>query len=382
MGIDSRHAAYQQLIELAEKQGYVTFDNIMDCADEHSLPIQDFDWLTNSITTRGVLIYSEAPGNVSSSADDEYDDFAQSDYDGVYDRIVKLSPSLEPFVAFVKNVMPPQRGEIKQLKYQIVDGNTYARDRMIEMHLRLALRVALQRAEAYDMDIEDAVGYACTGLVTAVDRYDPDTSGAFASYAALWILQNISREQSTQRPLVYYPFHKKEDYFTMYPLLKAHGCIGCDELRSCGDALHMVCDKIGCAEDDAQKILLQMIPDERIEELIELYTDENQEYFPKDITAGTILSNLSTETVVSDEDVYLSVQYKMLQEEIRDVLSTLTPREEKVLLLRYGFDGRERTLEEVGAEFNITRERIRQIEAKALRKLRHPSRSKRLKAYL
>lgn len=80
--------------------------------------------------------------------------------------------------------------------------------------------------------------------------------------------------------------------------------------------------------------------------------------------------------------VYLSVQYKMLQEEIRDVLSTLTPREEKVLLLRYGFDGRERTLEEVGAEFNITRERIRQIEVKALKKLKHPSRSKHLKAYL
>lgn len=134
--------------------------------------------------------------------------------------------------------------------------------------------------------------------------------------------------------------------------------------------------------DDAQKILLQMIPDERIEDLLELYSDENQEYYPKDITAGTILSNLSTETVVSDEDVYLSVQYKMLQEEIRDVLSTLTPREEKVLLLRYGFDGRERTLEEVGAEFNITRERIRQIEVKALKKLKHPSRSKHLKAYL
>ena len=377
MGIDSRQAAYQQLIELAEKQGYVTFDNIMDCADEHSLPIQDFDWLTNSITTRGVLVYSEAPGNASSSADDEYDDFAQSDYDGVYDRIVKLSPSLEPFVAFVKNVMPPQRGEIKQLKYQIVDGNTYARDRMIEMHLRLALSVALQRAEAYDMDIEDAVGYACTGLFTEVDRYVLETSGAFASYAALWILQNISREQSTQRPLVYYPFHKKEDYFTMYPLLKAHGCIGCDELRSCGDALHMVCDKVGCAEDDAQKILLQMIPDERIEELIELYTDENQEYFPKDITAGTILSNLSTETVVSDEDVYFS----MFQTEIRNVLSTLTPREEKVLLLRYGFDGRGRALEEVGEIYNVTRERIRQIEAKALRKLRHPSRSKKIRDY-
>ena len=139
----------------------------------------------------------------------------------------------------------------------------------------------------------------------------------------------------------------------------------------------MVCDRIECAEDDAQKILLQMIPDERIEDLLELYTDEGQEYYPKDITAGTILSNLSTETVVSDEDVYFS----MFQTEIRNVLSTLTPREEKVLLLRYGFDGRERTLEEVGQIYNVTRERIRQIEAKALRKLRHPSRLKKIRDY-
>ena len=117
----------------------------------------------------------------------------------------------------------------------------------------------------------------------------------------------------------------------MYPLLKAHGCIGCDELRSCGDALHMVCDRIGCAEDDAKKILLQMIPDERIDELFELYTDESQEYYSKDITVGEILSNLSTETVVSDENVYFS----MFQTEIRNVLSTLTPREEKILMLRY-----------------------------------------------
>ena len=163
----------------------------------------------------------------------------------------------------------------------------------------------------------------------------------------------------------------------MYPLLKAHGCIGCDELRSCGDALHMVCDRIGCAEDDAKKILLQMIPDERIEDLLELYTDEGQEYYPKDITVDEMLSNLSTETVVSDEDVYFS----MFQTEIRNVLSTLTPREEKVLLLRYGFDGRERTLEEVGQIYNVTRERIRQIEAKALRKLRHPSRLKKIRDY-
>lgn len=84
---------------------------------------------------------------------DEYDDFAQSDYEAVYTKIIELSPSLEPFVNDVRNIIPPQRQEINQLKYQIVDGNDYARSRMIEMHLRIALKLALQRAEAFDMDI-------------------------------------------------------------------------------------------------------------------------------------------------------------------------------------------------------------------------------------
>ena len=295
--MENRQTAYENLIALAERQGYVTFENIMDCADEYSLPIQDFDWLSNSITTRGILVYSESPANNVSSEEDDFDDFAQSDYDAVYTRIIELSPSLESFVSYVKSVIPPQRGEIGQLKYQIVDGNAYARERMIEMHLRIALRVALQRAETYDMDIEDAVGYACIGLVTAVDKYDPDTSGAFASYASLWIIQNISRVQSTQRPLVYYPVHQKEGYFTMYPLLKSQGCIGCERLKNCAYAVSVVREKIECSLEEAKKILDQMIPDARIEDLLGLYANEDDEGSPKDTNIGTILGKLSSETV-------------------------------------------------------------------------------------
>ena len=98
MGKDIRQEAFNYLIDLANKQGYVTFDEIMDCADEHDLPIQDFDWLSNSITSRGILVYSESPSSASAVDDDEYDDFAQSDYEAVYKRIVELNPSLEPFI--------------------------------------------------------------------------------------------------------------------------------------------------------------------------------------------------------------------------------------------------------------------------------------------
>ena len=104
---------------------------------------------------------------------------------------------------------------------------------MIEMNLRIALRIAFQRAESYDMEIEDAASYACLGLIMAVYKYDPDSSGPFASYASMWILQNISREQPNRRPLMYYPVHIKEGYFSVYPFLKQYGCIGCSEIQSC-----------------------------------------------------------------------------------------------------------------------------------------------------
>lgn len=376
-----RQTAYDQLIRLADTQGYVTFDNIMNCADEHSLSIQDFDWLSNSITTRGILVYSEAPAH-QVPTDDEFDDFAQSDYGSVYDRIIELSPPLEMFITYVKSIIPPQRGEIRQLKYQVIEGNSHARERMIEMHLRLALRMALQRAVAYDMDIEDAVGYACAGLIVAVDKYDPDRPGAFASYAAAWIWQNISRKQSTQRPLVYYPAHKKNDYFSVYPLLKGYGCVECDNIQNCVKAMEMVCEKIGCSEVEAKKILEQMIPDSLIEDLSRRYTDWTEELSPEDISVGTLLGYLSSKTIASEEDFFLNLYNRMLAEDVKLALSTLAPREKSILLLRCGFEGHEHTLAEIGDKFNLTRERIRQIEAKALNKLRNSLHSKRLEDYL
>lgn len=381
MGAEPRQAAYSELQELAERQGYVTFDDIMDCADQFSLPIQDFDWLSSSITTYGVIVYADAPTKDAQTADEEYDDFSQSDYEKTYKRIIELDPSLKPFVDSVRKIIPPQKHEIRQLKYQIAEGNRFARSRMIEMYLRLALRVALQRAETYDMDIEDAVGLACIGLVTAVDKYDPDTSGAFASYASLWIIQNISRMQTTQRPFVYYPVHKKEGYFAMYPVLKKYGCIVCPELSRCEKAREMVMKQLSCDDRTALDIITQMIPDKSLETLeIDLYADKSQLLsvysYPEEYYAA-----LSQNTVLQEDEALRPVWEKERTSVVKDILDTLRPREAEVLRERYGFNGREKTLEEVGKKYNLTRERIRQIENKAMRKLRHPARSEKFKEF-
>ena len=381
MGRDNRQETLAYLLEQAEKQGYVTFDNIMDCADANSLPIKDFDWLTSAITTRGILVYDEALANrtVSNQDDDDFDDYAQSDYEAVYNRIIELEPGLEDFVTAVRNIVPPQWREFSTLKHQVLEGNQHARDRMIEMHLRIALRIALQRAEAYDMDIVDAVGEACVGLITAVDKYDPDTNGPFGSYAAMWVLQNISRRQPTRRPLMYYPVHKKDPFFSAYPTLKECGYINEPELFEKEDVIQLLSNRLSFTKEQTEDVLSAATPFESFEELYSMFF-ENIDVFEKHESDDEMEMprELITECDLDDQ-----VAATMLKDQIDEVLWTLTDRERRVLDLRYGLtDGQERTLEEVGQEFEVTRERVRQIEAKALRKLRHPSRSRKLRDYL
>lgn len=383
MGRNLRQEALEYLLEKAEKQGYVTFDDIMDCADEKSLPIQDFDWLSSAITTRGLIIYDEVPINRVSvnQEEDEYDDYAQSDYEAVYNRIIELDESLEPFIAEIRNIMPPQWREFTQLKYQAFEGNQHARERMIGMHLRIAVKIALQRAENYDMDIQDAIGEACIGLVIAVDKYNPDMNGPFGSYASMWILQNLTRHQPTKRPLMYYPVHKKEPYFSAYPILKKYGYIGETNLLTNESIRELLQEKLSFTNEQTDDVLNAATPFVSFEEQY-LMSFKNNDVFEKHQTESDEEDFIPDE-LIAEEDLDERIAKAMLKEQLAEVLKTLSEREQEVLALRYGLsDGQEKTLEEVGMIFNVTRERIRQIEAKALRKLRHPSRSRKLKDYL
>ena len=377
---EPRQVAYEELTQLAKRRGYVTYDDIMDCSDNFSLSLQDFDWLTNSLTTIGTIIYSESPALVD-QFDDEVDDYAQIDYEAVYSRIKELSPALVPFVDAVREIRPPQWNETKKLKYQVMEGNQHARDRMIEMNLRLALRIALKRAEVYDIDIEDAVSYAYLGLITAVDKYDSDSSGPFASYASMWVLQNISREQPNRRPLIYYPVHIKEGYFSVYPFLKQYGCIGCSEMQSCSEIREKIMAQLEYNERGAMSIIEQATAIEYIEDSPYLSEENNRELEYSD-RLGLTLMKLSPDTVVSTDTALEDVYRGAVRAAIENVLEKLTLRERQVVYERYGLsDGVVKTLEEIGSAMDVTRERTRQIEAKAFRKLRHPSNAKHLQDF-
>lgn len=388
-GIES---ALANLIQLSSEKGFLVFDDIYDEADKWALSIRDVDYLSSFIVTRGILVYDEAPAtNAAGSSEDDYDDYAQRDYEAVFNRVIELDPDLEDFINNVRAVVPPQAREMDQLKYQVQEGNLYARERVIQMHLRFAVRIALQRAETYDTEIADTLQEACLGLIMAVDRYDPDSSGPFGSYASLWILQNIGRAQATQRPAVYYPVHKKEGYFTMYPILKENGCLNSD-IWTDKDVRRLIHDRLGCGIDQAEDIINQSMPIESLDDIYEMFLknieeDEIQEDVFENIIENEIqenvFQNFNSDIFYWNDDIYEEIEQRALRETLENLMGELKDRECEVLKARYGFeDGVEKTLEEVGQAFGVTRERIRQIESKALRKLAHPTRTRKLKDFL
>lgn len=346
-----RDDSLSNLILLAQKQGYILTDDILD--EGADLSFADMDWLSSTLMAKGVLVYDEAPAvkdSVDTSAAEIFD-YAQTDYEEIYQKAIDSSPESEDTINSIKSILPPQRGEFDTLKYQVVEGNKYARQRVIEMHIRFAVRVAVSYTDRYGLPFEDAFSLACIGLVTAVDKYDPDTDGPIGSFISYYIMQAVNREMPIPCKELYYPVHVKERWAPVFLMLKEDGCVGCDELPRCKYEKSKLKKKFA---DISDADILMMIGMSLCElSLSELTEDEKE---PID---------MSTLERITD-DLAQSERRKALYA----ALKILTPKEMDVIILRYGLlDDRPLTLEEVGQKYSVTRERIRQIEAKSLRKL-------------
>lgn len=249
-----------------------------------------------------------------------------------------------------------------ELAERMAQGDPYARKRLSEANLRLVVSIA-KRYVGRGMQFLDLIQEGNLGLIKAVEKFDHTKGFKFSTYATWWIRQAITRAIADQARTIRIPVHMVETI---------------NKVKKVSSQLLHKNGHDPTAEEIAEELDM---PIDKVREIMRVAQEPVSLETPIGEEEDSHLGDF-----IPDDDAPApqdAASHTLLKEQLEDVLSTLTPREKKVLELRFGLqDGRNRTLEEVGKEFNVTRERIRQIEAKALRKLRHPSRSKRLKDFL
>ncbi len=330
------------------KKGSITTNQLCDIMEKFDTDPTQMDYVYKSLNEAGIQIVDE------DQRDRELFEQALSD--------IGLDDPVKMYLKDIGRVPLLSAEEEVELARRMQENDEAARKRLSEANLRLVVSIA-KRYVGRGMLFLDLIQEGNLGLMKAVEKFDYQKGFKFSTYATWWIRQSITRAIADQARTIRIPVHMVE---TINKLTRVQRIL----LQELG--------KEPTPEEIAEKMGVSV---ERVMEIQKIAQDPVSLETPIGEEEDSHLGDfIEDEKTITPSD---SVAFTMLKDQLLLVLDTLTPREEKVLRLRYGLDdGKPRTLEEVGKEFNVTRERIRQIEAKALRKLRHPSRSKKLKDFL
>ena len=360
-----------ELLELAKKKKNVLeYQEISDFFKDQSLEVEQMEKVLDFLEASGVDVLRISGNDEELILDDDADIEKMDDEEEIeLDKIdlsvpegVSIEDPVRMYLKEIGKVSLLTADEEIELAKRMEQGDEDAKKRLAEANLRLVVSIA-KRYVGRGMLFLDLIQEGNLGLIKAVEKFDYRKGYKFSTYATWWIRQAITRAIADQARTIRIPVHMVE---TINKLIRVS---------------RQLLQELG-REPTPEEIAEEMkMPVDRVREILKISQEPVSLETPIGEEEDSHLGDF-----IQDDNVPVpadAAAFTLLKEQLIEVLGTLTEREQKVLRLRFGLDdGRARTLEEVGKEFNVTRERIRQIEAKALRKLRHPSRSRKLKDYL
>ena len=356
MATQDKKQVLKELLESGKQKGRLTTKEISDALEELDYDVEQVDKLYDTFEAYNIEIVEDDGGeSIAPASNEELESVLGADG-------ISIDDPVKVYLKEIGRVPLLSAEEEVELAIKMSQGDVAAKKRLSEANLRLVVSIA-KRYVGRGMQFLDLIQEGNLGLIKAVEKFDHTKGFKFSTYATWWIRQAITRAIADQARTIRIPVHMVE---TINKVKKVNSQL----LHENGHepTNEQIAEKLEMPVEKVREIMRVA------QEPVSLETPIGEE---EDSHLGDFIPD---EDAPAPSDV---ASHTMLKEQLAEVLSTLTPREEKVLRLRFGLeDGRSRTLEEVGKEFNVTRERIRQIEAKALRKLRHPSRSKKLKDFL
>ncbi len=358
MGINDVKTALRMLLELGKQKGSLTNQDIMDALLDVDVEPEQLERIYDKLESSGIEIKEDQPDDIGLID-------AHLLHSGAEDSAEEQQGVDDPVRMYLKEIGKVQllsSEEEIELAIRITEGDEAAKKRLVEANLRLVVSIA-KKYMGRGMSLLDLIQEGNLGLIKAVEKFDHTKGFKFSTYATWWIRQSITRAIADQSRIIRLPVHMSEFISrvrkTSAQLLNENGSEPTSE---------QIAERMGVPVERVRDVMRTS------QEPVSLDTPIGEE---EDSHLGDFIED---ETILTPDEAASNV---MLREQLDAVLSTLGEREVQIIRLRFGLeDGHCHTLEDVGARFNVTRERIRQIEAKALRKIRHPSRSKKLKDFL